>query len=84
MIQAKFNTLYICEIKFSKNKIGHSIVQKIQTKIDILNRPKGFSCRPVLIHVNDVSDDVIDSDYFASIIDFGELLNCNTNGNRTN
>ncbi|MDR3131604.1 MAG: ATP-binding protein [Rickettsiales bacterium] len=84
MIQTKFNTLYICEIKFSKNKIGHSIIQEVQTKIDTLNRPKGFSCRPVLIHVNGVSDDVIDSDYFANIIDFGELLNCNTNGNRTN
>ncbi|WP_246226392.1 ATP-binding protein [Wolbachia endosymbiont of Madathamugadia hiepei] len=72
MIQTKFNTLYICEIKFSKNKIGHSIIQEVQTKIDTLNRPKGFSCRPVLIHVNGVSDDVIDSDYFSNIIDFGE------------
>ncbi|MDD9336774.1 MAG: ATPase, partial [Wolbachia sp.] len=71
-----FNTLYICEIKFSKDKIGHSIIQEVQKKIDTLSRPKGFSCRPVLIHVNDVSDDVIDSDYFSHIIDFGKLLNC--------
>ncbi|MDX5528518.1 MULTISPECIES: AAA family ATPase [unclassified Wolbachia] len=76
MIQTKFNTLYICEIKFSKDKIGHSIIQEVQKKIDALNRPKGFSCRPVLIHVNDVSDDVIDSGYFSHIIDFGKLLNC--------
>ncbi len=76
MIQTRFNTLYICEIKFSKNKIGHSIIQEVQKKIDTLKRPKGFSCRPVLIHVNGVSDDVIDSDYFSNIIDFGELLNC--------
>jgi hypothetical protein len=84
MIQTKFNTLYICEIKFSRNKIGHLIIQEVQTKIYTLNRPKGLSCRPVLIHVNGVSDDVINSDYFANIIDFGELLNCNANGNRTN
>lgn len=76
MIQTKFNTLYICEIKFSKDKIGHSIIQEVQKKIDALNRPKGFSCRPVLIHVNDVSDDVMDSGYFSHIIDFGKLLNC--------
>ncbi|MDD9331903.1 MAG: hypothetical protein PV340_04775 [Wolbachia sp.] len=50
-------------------------MQEVQTKIDILNRPKGFSCRPILIHVDGVSDDVIDSDYFSNIIDFGELLN---------
>jgi uncharacterized protein len=33
-----------------------------------------MSCRPVLIHVNGVSDEVIDSDYFAHIIDMGGLL----------
>ncbi|AAW70707.1 Predicted protein [Wolbachia endosymbiont strain TRS of Brugia malayi] len=26
IIRTKFNTLYICEIKFSKNRIGHSIM----------------------------------------------------------
>nr|NGX53647.1 hypothetical protein [Chlamydiota bacterium] len=28
----------------------------------------------VLIHVNGVMDSVIESDFFAKIIDFGELL----------
>lgn len=74
MIQTKFNTLYICEIKFSKNEIGASIIQEIQTKINALKHPKSFSYRPVLIHVNGVSDEVIDSDFFSNIIDMGELL----------
>jgi hypothetical protein len=34
-----------------------------------------MSCRPVLIHVNGVNEEVIDSDYFAHIIDMGGLLN---------
>ncbi|MDB2592832.1 hypothetical protein N9Y17_03935 [Gammaproteobacteria bacterium] len=42
--------------------------------MDRLKRPKGFSCRPVLIQVNGVTEDLIDEDYFASIIDFSKLL----------
>ena len=43
-------------------------------KIDSLQRPKGFSCRPVLIHVNGVSDAVIDQEYFVNIIDIAQFL----------
>lgn len=74
MIQTKFNTLYICEIKFSKNLIGSNVISEVQQKIDNLKRPKGFSCRPVLIHVNGVQEEVIDSGFFAEIIDFGKFL----------
>jgi AAA+ ATPase superfamily predicted ATPase len=74
MIQTKYNTLYICEIKFSKNEINNSIIKEIQSKIDAIKYPKGFSCRPVLIHVNGISSDVAESDYFSDIIDMGELL----------
>lgn len=74
LIQTKFNTLYICEIKFSKNTIDSSVIHDIQRKIDSLSYPKGVSCRPVLIHVNGVSEDVLDSDYFSSIVDFSDFL----------
>lgn len=74
MIQTKFATLYICEIKFSKNTIGLEIIREVQEKIDRLKRPKGFSCRPVLIHVNSVSDEVMESGYFAEIINMSEFL----------
>ncbi|MDR3477633.1 MAG: ATP-binding protein [Gammaproteobacteria bacterium] len=71
LIQTKFNTLYICEIKFSKNAIGMDVIHEVQQKIDRLKRPKGFSCRPVLIHVNGISEDVAESNYFSSIVDMG-------------
>jgi hypothetical protein len=74
LIQTKFNTLYICEIKFSKEPIGLSVVKEVQQKVDRIARPKGFSVRPVLIHVNGVTDAVLESDFFAKIIDFGQLL----------
>lgn len=74
MIQTKFDTLYICEIKFSRHEIGSSIIQEIQDKIDALKYFRQFSCRPVLVHVNGVTQDVIESGYFAKIIDMGQLL----------
>lgn len=75
MIQTKFNTLYICELKFSKNPIGVDVIKEVQQKIDRLKRPKGFSCRPILIHVNGVTEDLLDEDYFAGMVDFSILLN---------
>lgn len=74
LIQTKFGSLYICEIKFSKNAINLSIIDEVKEKIKKLSRPKGLSCRPVLIHVNGVDDEVVDSDYFANIINMTELL----------
>ena len=74
LIQTKFKTLYVCEIKFKKNEIGMEIIREMERKLSSLNYPKGFSYRPVLIHVNGVHEDVINSRFFSDVIDFGELL----------
>ena len=74
LIQTRFNTLYICEIKFSKNLIDLKIIQEMQKKITNLSIPRGFSCRPILIHVNGVTEEVIDSGFFSAIIDFSQLI----------
>jgi AAA+ ATPase superfamily predicted ATPase len=74
LIQTKFNTLYVCEIKFSKHAVDTSVINEVQKKIDALRYPKGYSCRPVLIHVNSVTEDVVDSDFFAEIIDFSTYV----------
>lgn len=74
MIQTKHNVLYICEIKFSSKEIGTSILDEMREKISRIAMPKQFSFRPVLIHVNGVSDAVLDSQYFSNIIDLSELV----------
>jgi len=74
LIQTKFNTLYICEIKFSKEPIGLSVVKEVKEKMKHLAKSKNFSLRPVLIHVNGVTDAVAENDFFAKIIDFGQFL----------
>ncbi|MEI6790327.1 MAG: hypothetical protein WCK42_04000, partial [Myxococcaceae bacterium] len=75
LIQTRFGSLYICEIKFSKNPVSPSIIEQVQQKIDRIKKPKGLSCRPVLIHVGGVHSDVEDSGFFSEIIDFGEIFN---------
>jgi AAA+ ATPase superfamily predicted ATPase len=74
LIQMKYNTLYVFEIKFLKGPIGADIIQEMETKCQSIARPKGFSIRPILIHVNGVTDAVLESDYFSEIIDFGQFL----------
>lgn len=74
LIQTKFGTLYLCEIRFSKSPIGSSVIQEVESKIKALAIPRGFSVRPVLVHVNGVTEEVIDADYFAAIVDLGQLL----------
>ena len=69
MIQTRFNTLYVCEVKFSRNPLGLQVVSEVEEKIRRLTKPKNYSCNPVLIHINGVSDSVIDSGFFAHIID---------------
>ena len=74
MVQTRFNTLYICEVKFIKNPVDPQIIDEMEEKIKRLKVPKRFSIRPVLIHVNGVEDSVLDKEYFDKIIDFGQLL----------
>lgn len=74
LIQTKHDTLYVCEIKFVKHPVGMEVIAEVKKKISDLKRPKGISCRPVLIHVNGISEDVLDNDYFSSVIDMSKIL----------
>jgi hypothetical protein len=74
MIQTKYNTLYVCEIKFSRHPVGTKVIQEVKEKIQRLSIPRGVSCRSVLIHVNGITEDLQDKDYFSDIIDFSQLL----------
>lgn len=74
LIETKFNTLYLGEIKFEKHPIDKSIVKEVEEKISRLKIPKGFSIRSFLVHVNGVNDTVIESECFSDIIDFSQFL----------
>jgi uncharacterized protein len=74
LIQTRLHTLYACEVKFSRQRIGIEVIKQMQTKLKQFVIPKRCHCLPVLIHVNGVEDSVLDADYFFEIIDFTEFL----------
>ncbi|NGX31372.1 MAG: hypothetical protein K940chlam8_00739 [Chlamydiae bacterium] len=75
LIQTRFNTIYLCKIKFSKNEVGMSVIEEVKQKIKRLKYPKGFSILPVLIYVGRCSDQIEDQSYFVEMIDFCQFLN---------
>lgn len=74
LIQTRFNTLFAVEIKFSQAEIKGDVIQEMKDKLNRMVIPARFSCWPVLVHVNGVSDSVSDSGYFSEIIDFSQFL----------
>ncbi len=74
LIQTRFNTLFACEIKFSIHPLKSDVITEVQKKLSQMVLPKRFSCWPILIHVNGVSDSIQDSGYFSEIIDFSTFL----------
>ncbi len=74
LIQTKYNTLFACEIKFSKKELSTTVIAQMKEKLSKLSLPKGFSCCPVLIHVNGVHESVIEDNFLKACIDFSEIL----------
>jgi len=74
LIQTRFNTLFVCEVKFSKHAIKMSVISEVQEKIKRLAIPRGYACLPVLIHVNGVTENVVDANYFLECIDFSQFI----------
>lgn len=62
------------EFKFSRNTIGVQVIDDVKEKIERLKTPKQYFCRPVLIHVNGVSDELLDSHYFSHVLNMSELF----------
>jgi len=74
LIQTKHNTLYMCEIKFSSSEVKSSVIEEMEKKIENLSAPKGVSVRPVLIHVNGISQAIRESDVLNDIVDFSQFF----------
>ena len=72
--QTKYQNLYVFEIKFSRNAIGSKIIDEVNDKIKRLSPPKGIAVLPILVHVNGVSEAILEKEYFYSIIDFADLI----------
>jgi uncharacterized protein len=73
MIQCRNNTVYACEIKLSRHPLHHAVIKEVDQKIISLIKPRNFTFRPVLIHVNGVDESLEAERYFDAVIDFSDL-----------
>lgn len=74
LIQTKYNTLFACELKFSKKELSANVILQMKEKLDRLSVPRGFSCCPVLIHINGVHESIIEENFLKACIDFSKIL----------
>lgn len=74
LIQTHFGGLWLCEFTFQRNPVGKQVIKEVHNKMDTLVYPKGFSVRPVLVHVNGVTEAVVKTDFFAKIINFSDIF----------
>ena len=74
LIQTRDRTLYVCEIKSSRNPIPAGVTQEVAEKIKRLQLPRGMSYRPVLIYSGTLTDTLHDDEYFSSKLDLASLF----------
>lgn len=74
LVQTRHGPVYVCEIKFSCDRISTEVEKEMRDKLSRLLLPKHCSAIPVLIHANEVSDAVIYGDCFARVIDFTDVF----------
>lgn len=75
LIHAKFNTLYVCEIKFSRYSLKKEVIYEVGEKMKRLKIPKNFTLRPVLIYAaGEIGAEITESGFFDKIISFDEFL----------
>jgi len=73
LIHARFDTLYVCELKFRRH-IDAGVIDEVRQKIERLKRPRNFSVRPILIYEGQIADSLRSSMFFDKLLPFGELL----------
>jgi hypothetical protein len=74
LIQTKYDNLYLCEIRYSRNPIRKNVIDEVREKIYRLKIPRHTSIRPILIYLGEIHDEVLDANYFTQMINIEDLL----------
>lgn len=73
LIQCKRGILHLCEIK-SGALVELAVIDEVKQKNDNLKKPKGFAIINHLICLGQVSNSVIEADFFDKIITGDKIL----------
>ncbi|KPA09759.1 ATPase (AAA+ superfamily) [Candidatus Magnetomorum sp. HK-1] len=66
--------LTLCEIKFTRNKIGKEVIKDIERKIEILPNPKQLSIEKVLITAAKPTEPLEQEGYFHNILTIDNIF----------
>lgn len=65
----------VCELKYSKDKIGKSVIAEVQQKVDIYPNPGNkLTIEPILISASEVTKDVESEGYFTRILYLDDIF----------
>ena len=74
LIHTRYKMLFVIEIKFSRDPVGTTVIEEVEQKLKSLKLPRGYSCNPVLVHLNGVTESLVEREFFTNIIDFSKIL----------
>ncbi len=74
LIETEASNVYLCEIKYSSNRISEGVIEQARDQQEKITLPKRTSVRSVLIYFGELPDAVQDSGVFSSLINFEKFL----------
>ncbi len=74
LIQTRLGSIFVCEIRFTRNAIKPLVITQVKEKITRLKTPKKYKCIPVLIYFGSLNQKIVNENYFFKLIDFSEWL----------
>ena len=74
LIHTRYKMLFVIEIKFSRDPVGTTVIEEVEQKLKSLKLPRGYSFNPVLVHLNGVTESLVEREFFTNIIDFSKIL----------
>jgi AAA+ ATPase superfamily predicted ATPase len=74
LIQTRQHQLFVCEFKFHRGILGSEVIESVQEKIARLAVPRHWAVIPVLFHLGEVSDGIVEKSYFYRLVEMGNLL----------
>lgn len=74
LVVRRDGVITVIENKFTRQPVGSSIMDEVQSKIDKLDIPKGRTIEKVLVSASGATKTVVDSGYFNKIVTLDELF----------
>jgi hypothetical protein len=56
LVETRTRNLFLCEFKFKRWEIGLEIIEEMQTNMNPLSIPRGFTAVPVIFHIEGISE----------------------------